>query len=134
MLDKSNRRLLLSFLPIVLIIAFPLAMRKPAEAIDTEADQLVIVSPHNESIRYEFEQAFRKFYHEKTGRKVSIDWRATGGTSDIVRYINSAFTSNFKVYWTKELNQPWSDEVAAAFMNRKMKPADHPARKAFLET
>ncbi|MBR4674833.1 MAG: ABC transporter substrate-binding protein [Victivallales bacterium] len=134
MLDKSNRRLLLSFLPIVLIIAFPLAMRKPAEAIDTEADQLVIVSPHNESIRYEFEQAFRKFYHEKTGRKVSIDWRATGGTSDIVRYINSAFTSNFKVYWTKELNQPWSDEVAAAFMNRKMKPADHPARKAFLES
>ena len=134
MLEKTNRRLLLSFLPIVLIIAFPLAMRKPAEAIDTEADQLVIVSPHNESIRYEFEQAFRRFYHKKTGRKVSIDWRATGGTSDIVRYINSAFTSNFKLYWTHDLKQQWSDEVATAFLNRKLKPEDHPARKAFLES
>ena len=134
MLDKNNRRLLLSFLPIVLIIAFPLAMRKPAEAIDTEADQIVVVSPHNESIRYEFEQAFRKYYHQKTGRKVSIDWRATGGTSDIVRYINSAFTSNFKVYWTHELKQQWSDEVASAFLNRKLKPEDHPARKAFLDS
>lgn len=128
------KRTLFSLLPIIAIIILPLVMRKPAEAVDTTADQLVIVSPHNEAIRFEFEQAFRKFYKEKTGRKVSIDWRATGGTSDIVRYITSAFTSNFKVYWTDELKQTWSEEVEAAFMNRKMKPEDHPARKAFLDS
>ena len=125
---------LLAFLPIVIIIAIPLILRKPAEAIDLSADQLVIVSPHNESIRYEFEQAFRKFYLEKTGRKVSIDWRATGGTSDIVRYINSAFTSNFKVHWTDELKREWNDDVANSFLNPKVKPEESEARKCFLES
>ncbi len=125
---------LLAFLPIVVIIAIPLILRKPAEAIDLSADQLVIVSPHNESIRYEFEQAFRKYYHEKTGRKVSIDWRATGGTSDIVRYINSAFTSNFKVYWTNDLKREWNDDVANSFLNPKVKPEESEARKCFLES
>lgn len=128
------KRTLISLLPIVIIIAIPLIMRKPAEAIDIKADQLVIVSPNNEAIKYEFEQAFRKYYHERTGRKVCIDWRATGGTSDIVRYVNSAFNSNFRIYWTKDLKQEWSDEVASAFNNRKLKAEDHPARKAFLES
>ena len=128
------KQLLLAVLPLALIIAVPLMLRKPGEALDLNADQLVIVSPHNESIRFEFEQAFRKHYQEKTGRKVMIDWRATGGTSEIVRYVGSAFTSQFKQYWTKERKQEWSDEVAAAFMDRRKKPEDHPARKAFLES
>lgn len=129
-----NKRALLTLLPIIIIIAIPLLMRKPAEAIDTKADQLVIVSPHSEAIRYEFEQAFRKYYKEKTGRKISIDWRATGGTSDIVRYVNSAFTSSFKVYWTHDLKQKWSDDVASSFMNRKLTPEESEPRKAFLES
>lgn len=128
------KRTLLSLIPIAIIVLLPIMLRKPAEAIDPEADQLIIITPHNEAIRYEFEQAFRKFYHERTGRKVSIDWRAIGGTSEIVRYINSAFTSNFKVYWTDELGREWTDDVEQAFMNRKMKPEQHPARKAFLDS
>ena len=67
------KQLLLAVLPLALIIAVPLMLRKPGEALDLNADQLVIVSPHNESIRFEFEQAFRKHYQEKTGRKVMID-------------------------------------------------------------
>jgi len=128
------KRFVISLLPIAIIIAIPLILRKPAESIDLSADQLVIVSPHNESIRYEFEQAFRKHYHAQTGRKVCIDWRATGGTSEIVRYVTGTFTANFKVHWTDELKRAWSDEVASAFLDHHLAPADHPARQEFLNS
>ena len=67
------KRFLISILPLAILVALPLMLRKEAEKIDLSADQLVIVSPHNESIRYEFEQAFRAYYTEVTGRKVCID-------------------------------------------------------------
>ena len=113
------KRLLLSSLPLIVIIALPLIFRKSSEKIDLSADQLVIVSPHNEAIRYEFEQGFRAYYEKLTGRKVSIDWRATGGTSEIARYVSSAYEAVFRDYWVNTLKQPWSDQVAMAFMNRK---------------
>ena len=130
------RRFLLAALPLAVIIGLPLLFRKPAEAIDVTADQLVIVSPHNEAIRYEFEQAFREHYLRLTGRKVCIDWRATGGTSEIARYVSSAFTANFRHYWTHELKRDWNEEVEQAFMNKRLKPGDpgYEARKAFLES
>ncbi|MGI5924454.1 MAG: ABC transporter substrate-binding protein [Lentisphaeria bacterium] len=128
------KRSLLAIVPIFLIIALPLCLRKPAEQIDLSADQLVIVSPHNEAIRFEFEQGFRRYYQEQTGRKVSIDWRATGGTSEIVRYVNSAFTASFRHYWINELGKSWSDEVEQAYGNRRLRPEDagYEAREAFL--
>ena len=130
------KRLLLSSLPLIVIIALPLIFRKSSEKIDLSADQLVIVSPHNEAIRYEFEQGFRAYYEKLTGRKVSIDWRSTGGTSEIARYVSSAYEAVFRDYWVKTLKQPWSDKVAMAFMNRKIKPddPDYAAREAFLKS
>ena len=128
------RRLLLTILPLAVIIAVPVLLRTRSEEVDESADQLVIVSPHNESIRYEFDRAFREYYWRTTGRKVSIDWRNIGGTSDIVRYLNSAFTSAFRVHWTKELGNEWTEEVVRDFMNPQVKGEDSPARKAFLES
>jgi len=130
------KKLLIAILPLAIIIAIPLVLQKPAEKIDLSADQLVIVSPHNEAIRFEFEQAFRDYYRARTGRSVSIDWRTIGGTSEIARYVASAFTANFRNLWANERGNPWSDEVAAAFLDRKLKP-DHPlfpARQAFLDS
>jgi iron(III) transport system substrate-binding protein len=128
------KRVLLAMLPMLLIMALPLWMRKAAEEIDLSADQLVIVSPHNEAIRFEFEQGFRRYYHERTGRKLSIDWRATGGTSEIVRYVNSAFTANFRDYWIRELGKSWSDAVERSYADRRLQAADegYEAREAFL--
>jgi len=130
------KKLLIAILPLAIIIAIPLVLQKPAEKIDLSADQLVIVSPHNEAIRFEFEQAFRDYYRARTGRSLSIDWRTIGGTSEIARYVASAFTANFRNLWANERGNPWSDEVAAAFLDRKLKP-DHPlfpARQAFLDS
>ncbi|MBP5640293.1 MAG: substrate-binding domain-containing protein [Victivallales bacterium] len=131
-----SKRLLLSILPLALLIALPLVLRKEAEKIDLSADQLVIVSPHNESIRYEYEQAFRAYYTEVTGRKVSMDWRAPGGTGDAVRYVNSTFVANFKDYWVNTLKREWKEIYEDAFMNRRLKPGDEgwEAREEFLKS
>jgi len=62
-------------------------------------DTLVIVTSHTETIKYEFEHAFRKYYRDKTGRDIKIDWRNLGGTSDIARYVDAQFTANFRLAW-----------------------------------
>ena len=50
---------------------------------------LVIISPHNESIRAEFSRAFGAHMQETAGRRVRVDWRVPGGTSEIERYLDS---------------------------------------------
>ena len=55
------------------------------------AQQLIIISPHNEYIRYEFGHAFERWYEERTGTAVTVDWRDLGGTSDDVKFIRSSF-------------------------------------------
>lgn len=57
------------------------------------ADELVILSPHWEGIRFEMARDFRSYYHEKTGKDISIRWLDVGGASDIVKYIKSEFAS-----------------------------------------
>ena len=128
------KRIIVSILPLAAIIALPMLLRKPAEAIDTEAEQLVIISAHNESLRYEIEQAFRKHYLARTGRKICLDWRSIGGTSEIARYINASVTANFKNHWVNELDRQWSKEVEAAFLNPRVNPADNEARRAYLSS
>lgn len=55
------------------------------------ADKLVVVSPHWEGIRYEFERAFRAHYRNETGRTVEFDWIDVGGSSETLRYIESEY-------------------------------------------
>jgi ABC-type Fe3+ transport system substrate-binding protein len=55
------------------------------------ADRLVVLSPHWEGIRYEFDRAFKSYYQNETGRSVELDWLDVGGTSDALRYIESEF-------------------------------------------
>ncbi len=128
------KRLILTILPLAIIITIPIMLRKPAETIDREADQLVIISAHNESLRYEIEQAFRKHYQNLTGRKVNIDWRSIGGTSEIVRYINASVTAAFKDHWVNKLEREWTAEVERDFLNPRLKPEDNEARKTYLES
>jgi ABC-type Fe3+ transport system substrate-binding protein len=59
-------------------------------------DRLVIISPHWEGIRYEFETAFRPYYKRLTGRSIELDWRDMGGASDDLRFVLSEFKKNPK--------------------------------------
>jgi ABC-type Fe3+ transport system substrate-binding protein len=61
--------------------------------MSSQAEQLVVLSPHWEGIKYEFEHAFKAFYLAETGRAVEIEWIDVGGTSEILRFIKSEFTN-----------------------------------------
>src|SRR5688500_12155965 len=83
------------FLPIlvllVAVIAAPILLRRESDlaAIGHGDDRLVIITPHNETIRTEFAEAFARHWKEKTGRSLNIQWEIPGGTSDIVRVLDS---------------------------------------------
>jgi ABC-type Fe3+ transport system substrate-binding protein len=55
------------------------------------ADKLVLISPHWEGIRYEFERAFKARYQRETGRTVEFEWMDVGGSSETLRYVESEF-------------------------------------------
>jgi len=117
---------LLIIVAIALIIALPFVFRKENQTVTQSDDTLVVITPHDEGIRHEFETAFAKQYLEETGRTIDIDWRVIGGTSEIIRYIQSTYTNNFRNYWESDLNKKWDAEIQNSFMNRKLKLDDTP--------
>ncbi len=129
------KRILL-VLALMAVIALPLFLR-PKQSTFSHADRtLLIMSPHNEAIRFEFSRGFERWYKKKTGYTVSIDWRVVGGTSDIARFLESEYIASFHNYWTNKLGKLWSMDVQAAFANAKL-PKDmgaiaKEARQAFL--
>ena len=118
------RQLMMAFLPLAALIAIPLLLQPKAEdrtrAAKTDAAKVVIITPHSESLRYEFSRAFRKYYQDKYGEEVSIEWRTPGGTSDIVKYIDDRYEAAFRTVWQDDpANGPWTATVAANFDNPK---------------
>lgn len=85
------------FIPIVLlliaVIVAPIKLRRTSDLATAgrEQDRLVIITPHNETIRSEFGEAFARYWREKKGRSIYIDWQMPGGTSDIGRVLDSSF-------------------------------------------
>ena len=62
-----------------------------AFSVSAFADNLVLISPHWEGIRYEFERAFKQRYQKDTGRTVELEWLDVGGSSETLRYVESEF-------------------------------------------
>lgn len=125
------KRFLLAFLAPALLIALPVLLQPEKDAADEvsgDHDTLVVVSPHTAQIQYEFERGFRKYYKEKTGRNVKIDWRNVGGTSDITRYIEDSYTASFRQAWEKA-GHTCTEADKKAFKDNK---SDSEARKFFL--
>lgn len=79
------RHMLLMIGPMWLMLLYP--------PITGQADDLVLLSPHWEGIKHEFERAFRQVYASDTGREVHLTWIDVGGTSEILRFIRSEFAS-----------------------------------------
>ena len=85
------------FLPILALliatVAAPILLRRSSDLaeIGMGEDQLVIITPHNETIRSEFGEAFAAHWKEKKGRSLNINWQIPGGTSDIARVLDSSF-------------------------------------------
>ncbi|MBL9139358.1 MAG: ABC transporter substrate-binding protein [Verrucomicrobiales bacterium] len=59
----------------------------PAGAVET----VVVLSPHNEAIREEFERGFSDWHQSRFGQVVDVDWRVVGGSSESLRFVQSEF-------------------------------------------
>ncbi len=107
--------------PLAALIVLPFWLRPAAEGrfADAEAERIVIYTPHTESVKREFEVAFRRYYRAKFDRDIMLDFRSPGGTTDIVRFIRASFTNAFEKEWTAAGNR-WSDDVAGAFANSRL--------------
>lgn len=121
---------------LVAVVALPFVLRPKTVTVTNADDTLVIVTPHNEAIRYEFGQAFARWYRERTGRTVALDWRVLGGTSEIARFLDGEYITAFQNLWVNQLKKPWSAEIQAGSQNGRL-PANAPelvkeARAAFL--
>jgi iron(III) transport system substrate-binding protein len=130
------------FLLLGVVLLGPVVLRPQQSGTRPAAGDraLVLITPHNESIRYEFGHAFEEHYLRKTGQRVRLDWRTPGGTSEIGRYVASEYLAAFQHHWTHQLGRPWSSAVAGSFDSAKLVLDDTPAddtpeqqaRRAFL--
>jgi ABC-type Fe3+ transport system substrate-binding protein len=129
------KRLLIIF-TLVVIVAVPFVLRPKRVSVAKADDTLVVITPHNEAIRYEFARGFADWHKGRTGRTVAIDWRIVGGTSEIARFLEGEYVAAFENHWTRTLGKPWSAEVQSGFQNARL-AANAPAivkeaRAAFL--
>ena len=125
------------------VLALPFLLRPKDHLLDPAGEPLVILTPHNEAIRYEFARGFRNHIRETTGRRVRIDWRTPGGTNEITRFIASEYTTAFESYWKGRLGRKWTAQVAFAFANPAIQASEGGAgnldgavlaRKTFLDS
>ena len=59
---------------------------------------VVIITPMNEVIRYEFARGFSEWHRRNFGRPANVDWRALGGTSEIMRYLASEYVAAMRAW------------------------------------
>ena len=128
-------------LALIVVVLGPIVLRPKGESGPRAGERtLVVITPHNESIRHEFGRAFAQRHLATTGQHVRLDFRTPGGTSEITRTIDSEYTAAFEHYWRQTLRREWSKAVEGAFLNSKITLDDTPAddtpeqqaRRAFL--
>ncbi len=113
---------------LVAVVALPFAL-KPKNSLLADADEtLVIVTPHNEAIRYEFARGFRDWYKARTGKTARIDWRTPGGTTEIAHYLASEYQAPFEFYWRKKERMRWTEKTARSFDDGKIKLGSDPSK------
>lgn len=101
-----------------IVIALPFLMRRPAERSTWKPGdpELIIISPHNEAVRFEFGLAFSRWHEAHYGKPVRVDWRAIGGSSEISRYLTASFTSAARAWWLG-MGREWPIGAGNALIN-----------------
>jgi len=142
MRDWFKRALMFVLLGFVIGLPFILRKEDTDIVVDKGDERLVVITPHNEAVRYEFDQGFRKWYRRKTGKEVIIDWRVLGGSQEIMRYIHSAYTNAFRLYWERDMGGKWVNNVEDIYVDDRIKLPENPQddnrkqkiRRAFLDS
>lgn len=123
---------------VILILSAPFLLRTgDSRGLLASDRRLVIVSPHDQRVRAEIGGAFVRYWKEKTGETVDIDWRIPGGSSEIFMLLKSEYVASFR-QWLETQGVNWSPEIAAAFASSgpagKGSIAGEKARSQFLES
>jgi len=118
------------------VVALPFLLRPARPAAGAAERTVVVITPHNEAIRYEFGRGFAQWYRQRTGHTVAVDWRVIGGTSEITRFLAAGYVAAFERHWTGTLHRSWSAAIQGAFAREQLAPdasaEEREARAAFL--
>lgn len=57
------------------------------------AGAVIVLTPHPEEIRQEFEAGFEAWHQERYGESARIEWRDVGGSGEAQRFVESEFAS-----------------------------------------
>ncbi|MDG2424393.1 MAG: extracellular solute-binding protein [Phycisphaerales bacterium] len=79
-----------------IVLALPFIFRATAEESLEDARRVIIISPHNEQIRYEFGRGFDLWHQARFGEPARVDWSIPGGTSEIRKMLQSEWISSLK--------------------------------------
>ncbi|MDA0803682.1 MAG: extracellular solute-binding protein [Planctomycetota bacterium] len=83
----KHSRIWLALVPVAVLVAIPILLARSGSRSGDEERFIVIVTPHNEEIRQEFEHAFKAWHADRFGERVGIRWDLPGGTSEIKRLL-----------------------------------------------
>ncbi len=61
--------------------------------VSAAEQRVIVISPHAESIRYEFGRGFAEWHQRKYGEPATVEWRDLGGSSDAIRFVLSEFAN-----------------------------------------
>ena len=82
------RRIILPAL-LVLLAAIPVALAPRDGGLDAATRRVIIFTPHNEQIRYEFSRGFAAWHKRTYGEAAEVVWNTPGGTSEIRRILEA---------------------------------------------
>ena len=78
-------------LVLILLLVAPFVLGGNETRVDSNAPEVIIVSPHNEQIRSEFSRAFVRGHQEKYGSPARVTWNTPGGTTEIRKLLDSEY-------------------------------------------
>ncbi|MCA9916250.1 MAG: ABC transporter substrate-binding protein, partial [Anaerolineae bacterium] len=88
-------------LALVACVATPILLSKKQDGGDVRVEhadrRINIITPHNETIRREFGEAFQSWWKGKTGETVYVNWLTPGGTSEIRKILDGKYAAAEKV-------------------------------------
>lgn len=111
---------ILLVLAIIVALPFVLRQRTGDDAWKPGDPVLVVISPHNEAIRQEFAWGFSAWHQRTYGQPVRVDWRVIGGTTEIIRYLESEFITSFRGWW-RGRGKTWPAGGGEMILDRRFK-------------
>jgi hypothetical protein len=85
----------------IIILGVPLAFRPAGESLLGNEElpsgekplDLIIITPHNEQIRYEFARGFDRWHRRTYNQPVNVIYNVPGGTTEIRQMLEAQFTA-----------------------------------------